>query len=241
MNRVLVFLSLLFLFSGCAVHTASPKTSIHSETKQIGFKNYTLGQETIVYVGKPLVLVKEYTILESESSLQANNSFTITGGISSAAVNVAGSRKQIFPIVGSIDVKGVTCKTIEIPGSVFVFAIKPNSTFSGIVAGFTYAWSPVKNINVYKINPPDTRFYPVKTQQVLENVPFTNMELVYSGLSDNTLHLLYREYTPKNLIRPAFTQELSYPSDAKIIRFRDFKIEIKEASAEKLVYSVTED
>ena len=163
------------------------------------------------------------------------------GGLSTATVNVSGSQEQIFPVVGSLNVDGMSCKTIEIPGSRFVFGIKSDGSFSGAAASFDWGTSPIQGVNVYKINPPETRFYPVKIQRVLENVPFTNMEIIYSGLSDNTMHLLYREYTPKNLIRPAFTQELSYPSDAKTIRFKDLKIEVKEVSAEELVYSVIED
>lgn len=240
MKKVFLSLSLLILFAGCA-HVANPVTSIHSETRQISNKNYTLGQDAIVYVGKPLVLIKEYVVLESESSLRASNSFTIKGGLLDVAVNVSGSQGQKFPIVGSLDVQGVKCNAIEIPGSRLVFGIKADGTFSGVAGDFNYWTSPLKGPNIYKINPPDTRFYPTKTQHALESAPFTNMELIYSGLSDDALHLLYREYTPKDLIRPAFTQELLYPSDAKTIRFRSFKIEIKETSAEKLVYSVIED
>jgi len=240
MKKVFASLPLLFLLLGCA-NVASPVTSIRSQTNQVSNKNYTLGQDAIVYVGEPLVSVKKYVVLESESSLRASNPFTIKGGLLDVAVNLSGSQEQEFPIVGSLNVSGVSCRAIKIPGSTLVFGIKPNGSFSGVAGSFDYMTSPIKGVNIYEINPPDTRFYPIKTQHVLESAPFTNMELIYSGLSDDALRLLYREYTPKDLIRPAFGQELSYPPDAKTIRFRNYKIEIKEASAEKLVYCVIED
>lgn len=143
--------------------------------------------------------------------------------------------------MGSIKVNGEDCKTIEIPNSRFVFAIKPDGSFNGVAVGFDWAWSPVQGVNVYKINPPNTRFHPTKVQHILKDASFTNMELIYSGLSNDALQLLYREYTSDNLIRPAYTQELSYPPDAKIISFRTFKIDVKEASAERLVYIVMND
>jgi hypothetical protein len=240
MTRVFSVIPLLFLFSGCT-HVAQPAAPPHSEIRQIHQKNYILGDKKIAYIGEPIVLVKEYRVLESESSLKADNPFTITGGLSSATVNVFGTKGQEFPIVGSIKVNGKHCNTIAIPSSIFVFAIKPDGAFSGVVAGFDWGMSPVQGVNVYKINPPNTRFYPTKVQHVMKDAPFTNMELIYSGLSDNALQLLYREYTSDDLIRPAYTQELSYPPDAQVIRFKAFKIEITEASAEKLVYSVMEE
>lgn len=240
MTKVSLLLPLIFLFSGCT-YVAQPVAPSRSEIKQIRQKNYLLGDKKIAYVGESIVIVKEYRVLESESSLKADNSFTITGGLYSATVNVFGTKGQEFPIVGSIKVNNQHCNTIAIPGSRFVFAIKPDGTFSGVVAGFDWAMSPVQGVNVYKINPPNTRFCPTKVQHIMKDAPFTNMELIYSGLSDNALQLLYREYSPDDFIRPAYTQELSYPPDAKIIRFKAFRIEIIEASAEKLVYSVMEE
>lgn len=240
MKKVLTILPVLFLFTGCA-YVAQPVGPSRSEIKQIRQKNYTLGNEKIAHTGEPIILVKEYHILESESALQADRSFTIKGGLSSATVNVFGTKEQEFPIVGSIKVNGKHCKTISIPSSRFVFAIKPDGAFSGVVAGFDWGWSPIKGVNVYRINPATTRFYPTKSQHVMKDAPFTNMELIYSGLSDDALSLLYREYTPDDLIRPAYTQELSYPPDAKIITFRSYRIELREISAERLVYSVIKE
>ncbi len=240
MKKIFTVLPLLLLFTGCA-HVAKPVWSSNSEIKQISEKNYILGEKRIAYTGEPVVIVKEYYVSESDSWLKADSTFTITGGLSSASVYVSGTKGQEFPIVGSIKANGEDCKTIEIPNSRFVFAIKPDGSFNGVVAGFDWAWSPVQGVNVYKINPPNTRFYPTEVQHILKDAPFTNMELIYSGLSNNALQLLYREYTPDDLIRPAYSQELSYPPDTEVISFRTFRIELKEVSAEKIVYSVIKE
>jgi len=220
---------------------ATQTGSVSPETKHISQKNYTIGQDKIAYVGEPLIIFKDYLVLESGAMLQASNSFTIAGGLLDVAVNVSGSQEQKFSIVGSIDVEGVKCNAIEIPGSRLVFGIKPDGTFSGVAASFDYWTSPIKGPNIYTITPPDTRFVLCKMQRALEGVPYTNIELIYSGLSDSTIHLLYREYTLDNLIRPSFTQELLYPSSAETIRFQNFKISVNSVSGEKIIYSVLED
>ena len=53
--------------------------------------------------------------------------------------------------------------------------------------------------------------------------------------------MLYREYTPDDLARPAFTQTLSYAAGSNIIRFRNVRIEVATADNEKIEYTVVAD
>jgi len=61
---------------------------------------------------------------------------------------------------------------------------------------------------------------------------------VYTGKGEDGLKLLYREFTPDDLARPAFYQELTYGSDAKVIRFRKLRIAVELADYEMIVYTV---
>ena len=68
----------------------------------------------------------------------------------------------------------------------------------------------------------------------------TSVELIYGGVAKNVIKVLYREYS-NNLARPAFSQELQYDLDeSKIIVFRNTKIEISEATNNKLTFKVVE-
>lgn len=61
-------------------------------------------------------------------------------------------------------------------------------------------------------------------------------ELVYTGISGNTISVLYREYI-KDMIRPAFTQEIKYDlKNSKIIGFKNARFEIIKADNASITY-----
>lgn len=64
-------------------------------------------------------------------------------------------------------------------------------------------------------------------------------ELVYLGVSGQTLRVLYREFSD-NLARPAFTQELTYPvtPEKSAIAFRSLQIEVTKIQPTEVHYSV---
>jgi hypothetical protein len=53
--------------------------------------------------------------------------------------------------------------------------------------------------------------------------------------------MLYREYTPDNLARPAFYQNLTYPKDSSYVRFKQLKIKVNAVTNELIKYIVEED
>lgn len=234
-----VILSLILLLSiiSCA-YVAKPTSNTTSQINEVRLKNYTVGTKSISYVGEPLVRVKNYSVIEIESSMKATNDFNIKGGLLDVAVDVNGRNGQKFQIVGTVNVSGVDCKAIQIPGTPLVFGILPDGKFSKRAAAFNYMYSPLKGVNVYTIKPDHTRFLVAKEQHVLEDFPYENIEIIYSGKSNDALHLLYREYTTTDLIRPAFSQELSFPPDAKSIRYKNYKITLHEVTPERIVYTV---
>ena len=63
-------------------------------------------------------------------------------------------------------------------------------------------------------------------------------ELVYSGVSQNTISILYREFSD-NMARPAFSQDLKYDlSQGKEIGFKGARFEVTKASNTGIVYKV---
>lgn len=63
-------------------------------------------------------------------------------------------------------------------------------------------------------------------------------ELIYGGLSGNTLSISYREFSD-GTARPAFTQDLKYDlSESKIIGFRGARFEVAKASNTVIKYKV---
>ena len=72
---------------------------------------------------------------------------------------------------------------------------------------------------------------------------FESIELIYTGLSGRgTISLLYREFTPDDLARPAFFQTVSYETaESEIIAFKSLRIRILRASNERLEYVVLQE
>ena len=67
------------------------------------------------------------------------------------------------------------------------------------------------------------------------------IEIIYSGLDENNLKATYREYKD-DIARPAFYQDLMYNlGKSDIIRYKQFKIKVLEATNEVLEYIVIED
>lgn len=66
-------------------------------------------------------------------------------------------------------------------------------------------------------------------------------EMIYSGMSGETIRTVYREYSG-TFIRAAFTQELQYDlSQDSTIAYRSIRIEVLEASNSRLRFRVVDD
>ena len=70
---------------------------------------------------------------------------------------------------------------------------------------------------------------------------YVNFELVYSGVTKDGLKVLYREHSPQDFIRAAFTQELAYERDASTIRYKAMLIRVLEATSQQVRFVVLED
>jgi hypothetical protein len=83
---------------------------------------------------------------------------------------------------------------------------------------------------------------PQLEKKALESIakePFFTSELVYSGVSQGTVSILYREYKA-DFARPAFSQELKYDlKDGNEIGFRGARIKILKADNVSIKYVVT--
>lgn len=64
-------------------------------------------------------------------------------------------------------------------------------------------------------------------------------ELVFQGLNNGQVQILYREYTAADMVRPAFMQSVSYDvSDAPIIGFKGARIKVIKVTGVEIEYIV---
>lgn len=64
-------------------------------------------------------------------------------------------------------------------------------------------------------------------------------ELIYMGRSEDTIKVVYREYLG-NIVRPAFTQEISYTLDSSptTVSFRTLRMSIIKADNNSITYAI---
>ena len=243
---LLLAVLLISILTGCGTVVATPISSgLSGDIRSEKVVSYTIGKPAKVYVGEPMVLRKTYFYRHGSDAYIADKDFVISGGVLDAKVQVQGQVGVSYRVSGKVPFKGGQIDAIEVPGGAsyrFVYGITQDGKFSGVVAGWTWGASPVAGVNQYRIDPVDALFTrDVSSRIVLENRPYENFEILYSGTSAGSIRLLYREYTQRDLIRPGFTQELSYPADAKQIRFKNMLIEILSISADSIDFRVIED
>ncbi len=79
--------------------------------------------------------------------------------------------------------------------------------------------------------------FEVKIKDMRDESSFKR-ELIYNGVSQNVLSILYREYK-NDWARPAFSQEIKYDlNEDKIIGYRGSRFEITKASNQGLTYKI---
>lgn len=76
----------------------------------------------------------------------------------------------------------------------------------------------------------------VRTQQQTRHEASFKKELVYAGISQNVISILYREFKD-DMARPAFSQELKYDLlEGKVVGYRGSRFEILQATNQGLTY-----
>jgi len=98
--------------------------------------------------------------------------------------------------------------------------------------------SPIGSGGQYTLTPPTTRFEAQTVFKWKKGTPYVNHELLLTGFSSSGIHLLFREYTPDDLIRASFSQEAIYPLDSETIEFKDYAFEVLSTDSNSLTYKI---
>ena len=236
MRSVLLSVSLLFL-SAC-VTTVGQYDGRITDRANVASTSYDLGQVYRVTVGDNILKREQYTGYYVHNELQPTNSFVISGGLMSTAFSFQGSEEEIFPIVAQNN-KGNPM--FRIPGTRFMMGVGTDGYWDNTVASANAMTSPIGSGGQYSLTPSTTRFEAHKIFKWKKGTPYINHELLLTGFSSSGIHLLFREYTPNDLIRASFSQEAVYPLNSKNIEFKKYKLEILNQDSNSLTYKVVAD
>jgi hypothetical protein len=94
----------------------------------------------------------------------------------------------------------------------------------------------------YTIEPKNTMFATVKSIVVIKDKPYENFEIIFTGRSGQNATFLYREFSPDDLAKPAFYQNLTYNLETEdTIQFKKLKIKVLNVSNESIRFKVLSD
>ena len=239
MNRKSTLLFVLLIssvfLSGC-VSTQQVRTSprAHIDSTRIFDKNYEIGQKLAAYVGQSIVKVKDYKVNRFNSEyMRASDNFTITGGM----VTLSGDSNTDYDVRGDTTMDGVTYTVLR-------GKIQP--AMGLLIGPDGSVHNKVLNTNIvmmydFNIFPKGLKFTSLKVEEVDVNSGYLNYELIFGGTDGKSITISYREYTAKDMARPAFYQNLVYEVGKDQIRFKDIVIKIHSVDSEKIVYTVLSD
>lgn len=228
----------LFVFlAGCTQQIRPTSRTQQLGTERVFSKNYQIGQELTAFVGQPIIKVKDYNVTRIRSNnLRPSKAFVFSGG----GITMTGDTKSVYSLDGETTIGGVTYSVVKIPisGKTKRLGVLVNDDGS--------VHDKVLNDNVlviYKFTmvPSDVRFLSSVEENAVANSGYVNYELIYGGTDGKSITINYREFTSKDLARPAFNQNLMYEAGKSQIRFKDTVIQIHEATNERITFVVVSD
>lgn len=231
-NSVAVLAASLVL-SACAATVVPLSAGANRTTEQVAETNYTIGEERTAVVGESVIRVKDYTLVRvASSAMTASGNAQWTMGLGSGFITAG----KTYPIVGERDVDGVRYRVVEIGTAAVQVQADGIVHNKGLVRDqYGTSWIPV--IPAMVISPAVT-FAPATNLDETTIASGENFEIVFTGRDSSSMRFQYREYTSENMARPAFSQDLTYPIDAKTIRFRGMVIEVSSVGPDSITYKV---
>lgn len=240
-----ILLFLLIALSGCS-QTIKPIVPHLSSAERILVKNYRINERMTASVGEQLIVHKDYYAFKrSVNKLIADNDFTITA----RSWSLSGKKNESLPLKGIAVYNSndyYLLPLIHKSGDIeFYVLISHDGSVSNLGTISLPAYGTMKIYpNEYSwidTNPKNVKFT-LATDEVIDTQRgYTNFELIYTGKNNQSLTFLYREYTPDDLIRAAYSQNLVYSTDSKIIKFKKIKLKINKVTGDGIDYSVLED
>ena len=231
--RQLVPVIFLLLMSACSTIPNINRFTPLSNTRHEDIQNYALGETMRAYVGQAIIEKGSLTYTEvSEGKYRAlytlsAGAFHITQGGLYLAIFVDSNDGGIY-VQGDPARNGVFGAKVDRNGY-----LMNNHMFYYNLGG----WQDHALTNIAEVG--TKIFEPTPTTKRYSPESF-KLELLYLGLAGGDIRVSYREYRD-DIARPAFFQELTYNLDSSdVIRYRNFRIKVLNATNEEIEYILLE-
>lgn len=222
-GTIAALISTLWL-AACASTPAEPPRIVHVQDR-----NFSIGVIKETSVGDSMVRVRDYWVEVGGPGGGWRSPLTFVVGNGMSQYGFAAG--VTYPVVGRRAIDG---QIYDILGSFMdPLLVDQNGRVARVgaeIGPFTMA-----------LNDHPGRLEKLEPARVLDNMPFQNFELVYSGKTDSTIRVLYREYSKGDLARVAYFQELTYGENDRSIRFKNIDIDVENSSNTSISFSVRRD
>jgi len=211
-------------------------------------KNYEVNVPKTVFVGDPMIRVKDYyTSTSSGKRLEVIEDSNYPENVGKL-FNICGKTEDKLLIVQiALVPKKFTCDIDPTRKDQYTYGILVDRSSMKAIQ----TWSKLskydsntmqKNTGEISLYLWDMVFKELEDTSIDKSRGYDNFEIIYSGISNqNTLRTLYREYSSSDLARSDFFQELTYPLDKNVIRFKDIEIDLISVENDKVTFKVISD
>ena len=247
MNRLVTFLLVLLALNiiGCGVKKVDmqPVQIKYVDTNHVVDKNFVIDAKQKANVGESVIWVKDYYVLmrEAKTLTAIKDSRIIHDTLSGEDLLSKYEKGQAVDIESQVTVEGQDYYIIPTNShnkGAYLYDFKIAIQKDGTVVNDAFDNGDNSNSNNVISRPKGPIFQRTTEPEIDTTAGYINYEIIYLGTDKGTLRLMYREYTPENMARVAFFQELTYSLDSNIIRFRDIKIQVHEVNNESIAYTV---
>lgn len=222
------------LLAGCVSGVSTAGLSGTRTTEAVSETNFTLNVERTSVVGDSVVRVKDYLLTRVTAPAVTTTKFaTYQLGMGRGVINPGVE----YPLVGERTIEDQRVRIVDLGQAAAQIFDDGRVHTKGMVRGAYGEWiEPLPNM---VISPADLLFSSVTRVDESSIAAGENYEIVFTGRDASSIRFQYREYTSQDMARPAFSQDLSYPVDAPVIRFRGLTISVLNVGPDSITYKVT--
>lgn len=243
-------LLMLVLLAGCGDIKVVRRDSIQSEPiESFGYiKSYNIGEKKTAYIGNSIVKWQDSKTkkINTSENFIAKSDFELKGDyikreLFASTVNIKAFKNDEYFYFGTTKYKDNDYYVIarNIDDNKYYLLVDNNGILNKNI--LIDENLDRKLLSENPTSSPDTIVFEKKQNKEESLTLGMSREIIFGGVNDITLNATYREYTPDDMARQAFYQNLVYQTSTDTIRFREFKIKVHEVTNEKITFTVLED
>jgi len=202
-------------------------------------KNYAINKIHNTYVGEEIVRRKIY-LDKVQDELVGEALINTDMRSNSGNVVINFTKGKEYPVSNRINLQGRNHYVLE------KYQSREDHIYGVIVSEDGALHNRVLNGDImtkdyFQISPMTTKFKVSHKKTLKSSKMLDNFAIVFGGINDKQMSFTYREFTPDDVAKTAFFQNLTYPVTSKIIRFKSLKIKVHNVTSESITYEVVEE